>query len=139
MHDIFTLDIKCIAGMYLMGPYSFSIQVPGDWTLADLADCILRTLDFDGDHLSEFYLAASPRSGKTLLDSGDSPVTTLGSIFPLPKHKKLFYLYDFGASWRFQISKKGKPTAALPGIAYPSLLAEQGTRPLEYGADDELD
>lgn len=139
MPNIFTLDIKCIAGMYLIEPYEFNIQVPTDWTLADLADCILRTLDFDGDHLSQFCVAASPRGGKTLLDSGESTVLRLDTVFPLPKHKKLFYLYDFGASWWFQISKKGKLTAALPSVEYPRLLAEHGTKPLEYGADDDWD
>ncbi|MBV6319546.1 plasmid pRiA4b ORF-3 family protein [Duganella violaceipulchra] len=120
-------------------PFGFQMQAPADWTLADLADHILFTMDFDGDHLSQFSVAATPSGRRTPLgpdDESDGMDLPLNSLFPLPKHKKLFYLYDFGASWWFQISKQGKPTTAMPGVTYPRMLAEQGRKPLEYGEDE---
>ncbi|NRR31710.1 hypothetical protein HSX11_16150 [Oxalobacteraceae bacterium] len=142
MQEIFSLNIKCIRGMHLIAPYEFKIQVPATWTLTDLADCILHMMDFDGDHLSQFYVAASLRGRKTspgANDGADHCDPTLHAIFPLPKNKKLFYLYDFGASWWFQISKQGKSSTGLAEVDYPRLLSEQGSKPLEYGPDDDCD
>jgi hypothetical protein len=142
MQHIFTLDINCISGMYLTEPYEFRIQVPATWTLADLANYLLLTMEFDGDHLAQYYLAATPSGRKTWFGSAggtERSDLSLNKIFPLPKHKKLFYLYDFGASWKFKISKQGKVTTAIPGIEYPCLLATHGTKPLEYGDDGDSD
>ena len=37
----------------------------------------------------------------------------LCDIFPLGRNKKLYYVYDFGSSWCFEVVKKGRETAAL--------------------------
>lgn len=142
MQKILTLDIKCIRGMYLMEPYKFRTHAPAAWTLEDLERHILRTMDFDGDHMAQFHLAATARGRQTLLgpdDGADYADSMLEAIFPLPKHKKLFYLYDFGASWLFQISKHGKSIAMLRGVTYPRLISKEGVKPLEYGGDDDFD
>lgn len=52
---------------------------------------------------------------------------------------ELYYLYDFGACWVFQIRKQRKQATAQPGVKYPRLLSEQGSKPLEYGHDDDGD
>lgn len=69
-------------------------------------------------------------------DDGAS-VTTLESLFPLPKDRKLFYLFDYGDSWIFQISRtRNKPFAAEPGIDYPCLIGESGEKPPQYPEPD---
>jgi hypothetical protein len=145
MSEIFTLSIECVGGRYLREPYQFVIEAPVELTLGDLASLILGMLDFEGDHLDQFYLANGVRGKKTWFtsddewDDDDAHVMDiqLSAIFPLPKHKKLFYLYDFGASWRFQISKRGKATRSRPEIEYPCIVSETGLKPEEFGDDVE--
>lgn len=56
----------------------------------------------------------------------------LGDIFPLGPHKKLYYLFDFGDSWTFEIRKKGKASSPLPGVLYPRVIYEEGPKPVQY-------
>lgn len=142
MSEIFTLGIECVGGRHFNKPYQFVLKVPVESTLGDLASDILDMLDFqDEDHLDEFYLANSKRGKKTWFtptgewDEDDAHVMDLrlSEIYPLPKNKKLYYLYDFGASWCFQITKKGRQTVALAGQEYPCLVSETGVKPKEFG------
>lgn len=144
MSAIFTLSIECVGGMYLEGPYRFVIEAPVEWALGDLASHILEMVDFEGDHLAEFYLANGPHGRKTWLtpngewaadDAGVMDIR-LSAIFPLPKNKMLYYFYDFGASWRFQITKRGKETRRQPGFEYPRIVSETGLKPKEFGDDE---
>lgn len=148
MSAIFTMVIECVGGRYLNEPYQCVIQAPVGLTLGDLASHILGIVDFDGDdHMDEFYLANGTGGRKTSLtpdgewsdDDADVKNMPLSDIFPLPKNKKLYYFYDFGASWCFQITKRGKETKAEPDIDYPCIMSETGVKPKEYGEDEEWD
>lgn len=147
MTAIHTLSIACVSGRYLSKEYRFTIEASTDFTLDELASFILDMVDFDGDHLSYFYLANSVYGKKTWLtadgawDPDHSAIwdLRLSDIFPLERHKKLYYEYDTGASWRFQITKKGKEKNAQAGLEYPRIVAQEGAKPSEYGPgeDDE--
>ena len=147
MSGVFTLSVACIAGRYLTEEYRFVLDVRADSTLDDLASFILGMVDFDGDHLSEFYLANGLRGKKTWFtvdgewdeDDGDVWDRRLCDIFPLGRNKKLYYVYDFGASWCFEIIKKGRETSALVGQEYPCIVTQQGAKPIEYGHDRDGD
>jgi hypothetical protein len=59
--------------------------------------------------------------------------TTLESLYPLPKDRRLFYRFDYGDDWIFQISRaRNKPFAAEPGTEYPRLVDETGEKPEQY-------
>jgi len=148
MSGIFTLSIVCVGGRYLEEPYQFLTKAPVELTLGELASHILEMVNFDrDDHLDQFYLANGIRGQKTWFtpdgewDDDDAHVMDmqLSAIFPLPKHKKLFYLYDFGASWRFQITKRGKETPSQPKIEYPCTVSETGSKPKEFGDEVRWD
>ncbi|MDB5907394.1 MAG: hypothetical protein JWP34_1508 [Massilia sp.] len=147
MSEIVTLSIECVGGIYLEEEYGFTLEAPVDSTLEDLASDILDVVDFDGDHFSDFFLANGLRGKKTFLTADGEPGEVdetvwnrrLSEIFPLDKHKKLFYVYDFGASWTFQITKKGKLTTARADIDYPNIAEERGSKPLEYGRDEDME
>ncbi len=147
MSVIFTLSIACIAGRHLTEEYRFVLDVPADSTLDDLASFILGMVDFDGEHLSEFYVANGLRGKKTWFtadgewDEDDSDMwdIRLSDIFPLGRNKKLYYVYDFGASWCFEITKKGKETTALAGLEYPCIVSQEGAKPAEFGYDLNCD
>ncbi len=148
MNGIFTLVITCVGGRYLDHPYQFVLDVSVESMLGDLAGAILGILDFeDDDHLDTFYLANSVRGHPSSLTAdgefgeGGADVMDLRlcEVFPLPKNKKLYYLFDFGASWCFQITKQGKQKAALASTEYPCIVSETGTKPKEFGDDEDLD
>ncbi|HEX8479592.1 MAG TPA: hypothetical protein VF663_14720 [Telluria sp.] len=144
MNKICTLSITCAAGRHLSQAYRFELALPVQSNLDELASCILEVVDFDGDHLSSFYLANSPHGKRTWFTAsgewnGDAsiPDARLCDIFPLGRHKKLYYDYDPGASWRFEIVRKGRETEAAAGRSYPCLVLEEGVKPQEYGVDEE--
>ena len=144
MNKIFTLSVSCVAGMHLSQAYRFVLALRAESTLDELASCILDVVDFDGDHLSSFYLANGPRGKRTWFTTDGTfdedtgvPDTRLCDIFPLERHKKLYYDYDPGASWRFEIVRKGRETNAAAGQSYPCLMLEEGVKPLEYGAGED--
>jgi hypothetical protein len=56
----------------------------------------------------------------------------LNQIFPLPKHKKLYYWFDFGDDWIFEIRKQGKERAAAEGGGTPLLIEAEGPKPQQY-------
>lgn len=146
MDTIETLSVSCISGAYLAQAYRFVLALPSVSPLDELASCILEVVDFDGDHFSTFYLANGPRGKQTWFtatgewnEDADAPDIRLCDIFPLGKHKKLYYDYDPGASWRFEIVRAGRPNKAAAGQSYPCLVLEEGVRPQEYGADEDGD
>ena len=69
---------------------------------------------------------------------GDALFTpTLESLYPLPKDRKLFYLFDYGDDWIFQIARtRNKPFEAEPGVDYPRLISESGEKPPQYPEPD---
>ncbi|MBJ7312777.1 hypothetical protein ACFOLJ_05725 [Rugamonas sp. CCM 8940] len=145
MRDILTFSIACVRGRYLSQAYRFVLELPADGTLGDLASFIIGTVNFDGDHLSYFYLANGPRGRKTWFTAdgewagGDNDIWRihLGDIFPLGRSKKLYYDYDVRSPWCFEIRKKGKATKSLLGREYPHLVLQEGVKPLEYGPDGD--
>jgi len=102
--------------------------------------------DFDNDHLYGFFVARTPWSrDRVRYDEEDEngeeddalSTTTLESLFPLPKDRKLFYLFDYGDNWIFQISRtRNKPFVAEPGNQYPLLIGESGEKPPQYPEPD---
>jgi hypothetical protein len=132
---IWTLQIKLLSGRWASKPWEATIEVAAATTLDDLEYFIRRTLDFDDDHMHTFYVARTPwgqaRYGAELGGGLFSP--TLESLYPLPRNRKLFYLFDFGDNWIFQIARtRKKPFAAEPGLDYPRLISEIGERPEQY-------
>jgi hypothetical protein len=132
---IWTLEIKLLSGRWATKPWQATVALRAATTLEDLAYFIRRTLDFDDDHMETFYLARTPwshaRYGARLGGGRFSP--TLESLYPLPKSQKLFYLFDFGDNWIFQITRtRKKPFAPESGGDYPRLISEIGERPDQY-------
>ena len=98
--------------------------------------CIQDAVQFDNDHLYEFFIANSVRSfEKRRFDDDNQGLwdNSVGNLFPLPRHKKLFYLFDYGDSWYFRITrtrKKEKQKEA--GVNYPRVVEKVGKNPEQY-------
>jgi Plasmid pRiA4b ORF-3-like protein len=64
--------------------------------------------------------------------------SNLENLFPLPKGKKFFYMFDYGDSWYFRISKtKKKLMPKQKGISYPRVVEAVGKNPEQYPDYDE--
>ena len=120
------------------------IEIDADASLIDLHMAIQEAVNFDNDHLFEFFLGRHPRNRAVKIGNsggwGDfDPYeiyekVELSEVFPLPaKGLKLFYLFDFGDSWYFQITKtRRKEKDPEPGVTYPRVVEKKGENPEQY-------
>ena len=93
---------------------------------------IQKIVKFDDDHLYEFYVGRNPRNR-----SGSVPKSTvLNEIYPLIGHK-IYYLFDYGDSWLFQIKKLRKKLEEDKKVKYPRLVKSIGANPEQYPEYEE--
>jgi hypothetical protein len=116
-------------------------------SLFDLHDFIQDAVGFDRDHLFEFFAGRNTRNRK--LDFGDYfdqeasmdiyLKTILEQVYPPPKGCKLYYHFDFGDDWFFEIRKgPKKPREPEKGMRYPRIVESIGPTPEQYGSwEDE--
>ena len=144
MKTIYTLTIECVWGAYLEKRFHRVVEVPCDMTLRDLHFYMQELTGFDDDHPSTFYVANTWRGNKMqLMESEewdiDDPMwsRTLEQVFPLGPHKRLYYWFDFGDDWTFEIRKKGRDLEMRPKIKFPRVVLKDGPKPVQYPALDE--
>ena len=110
-------------------------------TLEDVHRAIQRAVEFDDEHFYEFYVARNQSSRTRTVYDGENrndDYTRLCDIFPLPAKHYLFYVYDFGASWVFKISRTRKsPFEPIDGVEYPRVVNESGEKPVQYDFEDD--
>jgi hypothetical protein len=144
MKTIYTLTIECVWGAYLKDRFYRVVEVPCDMTLGDLHFYMQELTGFDDDHPSTFYVANTWRGNKIYLtenedwDINDPMWTkTLEQVFPLGPHKKLYYWFDFGDDWTFEIRKTGKEKEMTPKVKYPRVTVKEGPKPVQYPSCEE--
>ena len=115
------------------------IAISSDLTLWDLSQLILRSVDFDSDHLDMF--SYKNPVGKTVrivhpyMD--ESPCTEeveIGAL-PLQVGSVMEYLFDFGDNWEFQLELEEIRSDARPD--YGEIIASHGEAPPQYPDWDE--
>jgi len=143
---IFTLAIECVCGLYLEDECIRVVEIDEQASLYDLHDTIQDAVEFDRDHLYDFYLAntPSPFAQKTWLTEAeggqgrqeDYRNIRLSEVYPLDR-KRLYYLFDYGDNWVFEIRKRrgAKPPEA--GVKYPRVVDRVGPNPEQYPHYDE--
>ncbi len=134
-----TIKIDLVSGLYAYDDWACEIELDQKITLRELHEIILTSVGFDNDHLYEFFI--SRREFGSNKESFDDEMysldTSLYGLFPLPKGKKLFYWFDFGDDWKFQISKtRSAPKPLVNGIHYPRVVKESGIKPEQYAECD---
>jgi len=137
---IYTLRIRCVWGAYFEQPFERTIEVSDDTTLGELHDIIQDLTGFDNDHLFTFFIARGPTGKRSEVVETDEWEERQGRlyqipinrIFPLLQNMKLFYLFDFGDDWTFQISKRGVPKEEESGATYPRVIKATGPKPIQY-------
>jgi len=116
--------------------WKVSVEIDSMSTLEDLHYLIQHAVDFDNDHLYEFYVSKTERSrDRECFDDENEKIytTTLENLYPLEKGKKLYYMFDYGDSWLFIITKSRKnPQELKKGVKYPRIINEVGNKPEQY-------
>jgi len=116
-----------------------TIEVPDICSLFDLHLFIQNTIEFGNDHLFEFYAGRNDRNRKIVFskESGypdDEDVydnILLKDVYPL-NGLKLYYLFDFGDNWIFEMLKRRKKAIPLSGIGYPRVVTDNGVKLIQY-------
>lgn len=131
MKEVYTLKISFPNNMAEV-PWSRTIEVKEDYTLEKLHRYIQCIIEFDNDHLYEFYAGRNPRNREYKIPSK----TRLNEIYPMTGYK-LYYLFDFGDCWLFQILKSRKKKIEEIGTEYPVLIKSIGENPEQYPEYEE--
>lgn len=113
-------------------PWSRTIEVKEDFTLNELHKYIQELVEFDDDHLYEFYLGKNPENRAHLIPEDSK----LNQFYPA-NGLKLYYLFDFGDSWLFEIRKSSKKKHVEENKKYPALIESIGINPMQYPEYDE--
>ena len=143
---ILTLTIECVRGAYLKVPCTRVIEIDEEASLHALHGLIQDVFDFGRDHPFDFFLAntSSPYAVKKRLTDKeewedrerDFFETRLKKIWPTGR-KKLYYLFDFGDGWTFEIRKARGVKEPERGVKYPRLVKAIGPNPEQYPRFDE--
>lgn len=137
---IWTFTIRLGSGTYSENQWQATIEIDSMATLETLHYAIQRAIAFGNDHLYEFFIARTARSRNRVHfdDENEGIYNTLESIFPLGKDRKLYYLFDYGDSWMFGVTKSRKsPVSPEPRVKYPRVIDERGVKPEQYPDGEE--
>lgn len=144
---VIKLKVACIFGRYFNDECVRVIAMDESSSLYDLHDMIQESVLFGRDHPFTFYTAnsGSPWAERHWIadeeDWGKMELafyrTKLRDIWPLGR-KKLYYWFDFGDKWIFEIRKirSAKEDTKLP---IPTVLERIGPNPQQYPAFREWD
>ena len=134
------LKVECVWGTNLKEECVRVIVMDDSASLLALHEMIQDAVSFDRDHPFEFYVAnsASPWAKKdwiTLAESWDEKMdafrgTQLKDIWPLGR-KKLYYWFDFGDDWIFEV-RKMRPSKADVSLSVPQIMERTGPDPEQY-------
>ena len=124
------------------------IEIKSNATFLELHEAIQNAVDFDNDHLFEFFVGRHSESRAYIIGgepNGDTFNTVrtyrsvrISSVWPLPTGMNLYYLFDFGDNWLFQISKtRHKDKMIQPDTVYPRVIEARGKNLEQYPDGDE--
>jgi Plasmid pRiA4b ORF-3-like protein len=139
MEELYTLTIDLQSGAYAKGPWKRVIEVPATTDLYDLHRFIQNIIEFDNDHLFEFFAGRNWRNRKRVFGDDDEfgfekregLDTMLNEVFPLGRFK-LHYHFDFGDSWIFAIRRERKKKYVDKKLEYPRVIEAEGENPEQY-------
>ncbi|MGD0884444.1 MAG: hypothetical protein ABSA46_06120 [Thermodesulfovibrionales bacterium] len=143
---ILTLIIDCVCGAYLNESCVRVIEIDEKVCLYDLHNAIQDVIEFGRDHPFEFFIANSSSLGAnrqwlTEKDEWEDKENDffrirLMDIWPAGR-KKLYYLFDFGDKWTFEIRKRRCTKDQKCGVEYPRLIEAIGPNPVQYPRREE--
>ena len=137
--SILTLKIRLTGWRGDRYPWTRIIEIPEEASLEELHFAIQELTGFDNDHMYEFYAGRSPNQHKIEFGSPASPYepsdyeqVLLCQVYPLNR-LKLYYLFDFGDRWTFEISRRPGSRALNNKVKYPRIVEKSGRKLRQYG------
>ncbi|MEI6892876.1 MAG: hypothetical protein V5783_11955 [Pontiella sp.] len=134
------LKVECVFGAYLEEECIRIIAIDESSSLYDLHDEIQNSVEFDNDHPFTFFTANSPspwadRNDLTSAEGWSEQEdyfnkSLLKDIWPLGR-KKLYYRFDFGDDWIFEI-RKMRSLKTDSELEVPQVLERIGPNPEQY-------
>ncbi len=118
-----------------------TIEVPDTLSLFELHLFIQNIVSFDNDHLYDFYAGRNYRNRKVVfskepgspLEGGSYEGIRLKDIYPFEfKGLKLYYFFDYGDSWIFEIRKSRKRVKPIQDNIYPRVVSHNGVKLIQY-------
>ena len=113
-------------------PWKIIIEVEENMVFQKLHAYIQEVVEFDDDHMYEFYIGKNPRNRSNIININSK----LNEVYPLVGYK-IYYLFDFGDCWLFQIKKSRKKLQKEVGVDYPRLVKSVGENPEQYPEYEE--
>ena len=113
-------------------PWSRTIEVKENFTIKQLHNYVQEIIDFDNNHLYEFYIGRNPCNRAQIIPKR----AMLNEIYPITGYK-LYYLFDFGDFWLFQIKKSRKKKIEEKQKKYPLLIESKGGNPEQYSGFED--
>jgi len=115
------------------------IEIPETSSLYGLHSYIQKIVEFDNDHMYMFFAGRSHTNEKVLysdsaanpFDSGNYGNVSLNEVYPI-KGLKLYYIFDFGDNWVFEIRKSRKKKIVQENMRYPRVIEHTGDNPDQY-------
>jgi hypothetical protein len=124
------------------------VELPSRSSLADLAEMILKAMEFDDDHAYGFFdnlknVYRSKEKYTLFADQGDAvddsekgvSTVSVGTAFHKAGKKPMF-LFDYGDDWHFLVTcseiKEDKGSRKRPRV-----VSVSGERPVQYPGFDE--
>ncbi|MFK0571998.1 IS1096 element passenger TnpR family protein [Endozoicomonas sp.] len=134
---IISLNVKLVDGIYHEDDWKCEIELDeAEAFLEDLHLAIQDAVGFGNDHPYVFFVARGSRSSRREsfpCDNSGHIETKLKELYPLENSNRLFYRFDFGDEWIFQIGRsRKKPKEPEPGTKYPRVVSEEGVKPTQY-------
>ncbi len=139
--EIYTLLLRLPLYSSLAGNDEWErvIEIPAKASLYKLHSYIQDIVGFDNDHAYIFFSGRSWTNRKIIYsenpgnpyDSGNYDNVMLCDVYPL-KNLKLYYIFDFGDKWVFEIKKMRKKKTAQEGVKYPVVIKSAGKNPDQY-------
>lgn len=143
-------DLKLPEISFQPGPHIFKVSLGSCWRriaikgkafMQELASIILKSVNFESDHLYSFTF--QDRFGRYTEvchpydDSSDLVVDEfrVGDI-PLQVGMRIHLLFDYGANWEFNILVE-RVNAIDISIKKSQILEKHGTAPSQYGDDED--
>ena len=135
---VFTLSIDYVGGGYPGEKFQRVIEVPSNMHLLSLHKLIQHLTGFNDDKISDFYIASSIRGKKEWFkragvwkQAGIAAFdTAIDQVFISKTKRKLYYSFDFGDNWIFEVGRKGEVEAPLYHMQYPRIVHSRGFRPI---------
>lgn len=124
------------------------VEMPSKGSLADLAEMILKAMDFDDDHAYGFFdnlknIHRSKEKYTLFADHGHAEddnekgvsKTSVETAFP-KVGKKLMFLFDYGDDWHFLVTCSGIAEDVKSSKPF-RVVSVTGERPVQYPDFDE--